>query len=104
MMVDVSMFIGKAALIDATGNYGTVAQFKDASWFFVEWRAVSECSKVGSVGAARYGSGAFFCMDEQELDAIYANPNTVVCTDGCCGSHSTRTSAPAGALPAPPST
>lgn len=34
------------------------------------------------------GSGAFFCMDEQELDAIYANPNTVVCTDGCCGSRS----------------
>ena len=61
MMVDVSAFIGKAALIDAAGNYGTVAQFKDASRFFVEWRAVSECSKVGPVGTARYGGGAFFC-------------------------------------------
>ena len=60
MMMDVSIFIGKAALIDAAGNYGTVAQFKDASRFFVEWRAVSECSKVGSVGAARYGGGTFF--------------------------------------------
>ena len=34
------------------------------------------------------GSGAFFCMDEKELDAIYQNANTVVCTDGCCGSKS----------------
>lgn len=50
MMVDVSMFIGKAPLIDATGNYGAVAQFKDASGLFVGRRAVSECSKVGPVG------------------------------------------------------
>lgn len=28
------------------------------------------------------GSGAFFCMDEKELDAIYLNENTVVGTDG----------------------
>ena len=61
MMVDVSMFIGKAPLIDATGNYGAVAQFKDASGLFVGRRAVSECSKVGPVGTARYGGGTFFC-------------------------------------------
>ena len=30
-------------------------------------------------------------------------PAVPLATDGCCGSHSTRTSAPAGALPAPPS-
>ena len=50
MMVVVSMFIGKAPLIDATGNYGTVAQFKDTSGLFVGRRVVSECSKVGPVG------------------------------------------------------
>lgn len=31
------------------------------------------------------GSGAFFCMDEKELDAIYLNENTVVGTDGLVG-------------------
>ena len=55
------MFIGKAALIDAAGNYGTVAQFKNAGRLFFERRAVSECSKVGPVGTARYGGGTFFC-------------------------------------------
>lgn len=33
------------------------------------------------------GSGAFFCMDEKELDAIYLNENTVVGTDGLNGSN-----------------
>lgn len=31
------------------------------------------------------GSGAFFCMDENELDGIYLDENTVVGTDGCVG-------------------
>lgn len=28
------------------------------------------------------GTGAFFCMDEKEMERIYLNPNTVVGTDG----------------------
>ncbi|MFT3982384.1 MAG: D-aminoacylase [Lachnospiraceae bacterium] len=32
------------------------------------------------------GSGAFFCIDEKELDSIYLNENTVVGTDGLVGS------------------
>ncbi len=33
------------------------------------------------------GSGAFFCMDEKELERIYMSPNTVVGTDGLNGSN-----------------
>ena len=37
------------------------------------------------------------------LDGLMRGKDVILATDGCCGSHSTRTSAPAGALPAPPS-
>ena len=53
MMMDVSAFIGKAALVDTAGNYGAVVQLKNAGGFFVGQRVVSERSKVGPVGAAR---------------------------------------------------
>ena len=65
MMMDVSVFIGKAALIDATGNYGAVVQLKNAGGLFVGQRVVSERSKVGPWGlrarAAARSSAAFLC-------------------------------------------
>lgn len=32
------------------------------------------------------GGGAFFCMDDKDMDRIYMDENTVVCTDGVVGS------------------
>lgn len=62
MMVDVSMLIRKTAFVDAAGNNGAVIQLEDAGGLFVGRRAVAERTRVGSVGAARYGRGSFLCF------------------------------------------
>lgn len=76
MMMDVSMFIGKAALIDATRNYGTIVQLKDAGGLFVGQLAVAERTRIGSVGAACYCCSSLFCL--LSLHGVFRGSNANV--------------------------